>query len=155
MEKKSKHFLKQPAFPGGPRAMTQFIYQHLRYPPAAAEARIEGIVLLEYEIDFQGQVGEVRVMQSLGHGCDEEAIRVIRLMRFDVGKNRGVKVTFHKKTRIEFKLPKPAAKPSAPQPLTQTVTYQFVKSEKPAAGQPSSGSTYGYTITFGGEEQSG
>lgn len=154
MEKKPKHFLKQPEFPGGPKAMTQFIYQHLRYPPSAAEARVEGVVLLEYEIDFQGLVGEVRVLQSLGYGCDEEAIRVIRLMKFDVGKNRGVKVTFHKRTRIQFKLPKPAPKPVA-EPVTQTVAYQVVKSEKPAAGKPSSGSTYGYTITFGGEEQKG
>jgi protein TonB len=95
MEKKPKHFLKQPEYPGGPKAMSKFIYENLRYPKPALEAGKEGVVLVEYDINHEGRVVDTRVLQSIGHGCDEEAERVVRLLKFDVGKNRGVKVVFH------------------------------------------------------------
>jgi protein TonB len=143
MEKKAKHFLHQPTYPGGPKALGAFIASHLTYPEAALKARIEGTVLVEYDINHEGLVTDTRVLQSLGHGCDEEAVRVIRLLRFDVGKNRGVKVLFHKKTQIRFTLPKPATPPS---PAAQVVQYHLTE----PAGTPKSKqeTTYSYTYTI-------
>lgn len=143
MEKKAKHFLHQPTYPGGPKALGAFIANHLVYPEAALKARIEGTVLVEYDINHEGVVTDTRVLQSLGHGCDEEAVRVIRMLRFDVGKNRGVKVLFHKKTQIRFTLPIPAA-PKAP--AAQVVQYHL--SGTPAEPNQKLETTYSYTITL-------
>jgi len=104
---KDKHFLKQPIFKGGKKAMDQLVKMALVYPKEALKNNIEGSVYLRYEIDFKGKVSSTKVLSSLGYGCDEEAARVVRLFSFEVPKiPRKMKVLFHKNIRIHFKLPK-------------------------------------------------
>ncbi len=149
-EKKAKHFIQQPEFPGGPKELTKFIYANLRYPALALEARIEGTVLVEYDIDYKGNVVDTRILQPLGFGCDEEAVRVVRMLKFAVGRNRGVKVLFHKKAQIRFKLPAPAKIP-APAPRQtggMQVNYVYTTSASEPAEQPKT-NTYSYTINLG------
>jgi protein TonB len=146
-ERKSKHFIHQPVYPGGQKALTEFIYQHLRYPDTALEVGAEGIVWVEYDIDFKGNVVATRVVQGIGHGCDEEACRVVRLLKFEVEKNRGVHVLFHQKAKIQFKkpAPKPAPLPAPAQfqvAYTVTPTPNTSEAEAPA----STSTTYSYTI---------
>lgn len=142
-------FISQPEYPGGPKELTKFLYANLRYPSAALEANVEGTVLVEYDIDYQGKVVETRVLQSLGHGCDEEASRVVRLLKFDVGKNRGVKVLFHRKARIQFK--KPVQKPVPAEQAQVRVNYNYTVATPtpvaPAAEKPAT-TTYNYTINI-------
>jgi TonB family protein len=104
MEQKPKNFIQNPTFPGGTKGITEFIYKHLRYPKLAVESKLEGVVVLRYDIDNQGVVKKVQVLKSLGLGCDEEAIRVVKMMRFDMPTNRGLRVTFHKNIRVQFKM---------------------------------------------------
>lgn len=149
-EKKAKHFIQQPEYPGGPAALAKFIHANLRYPAAALEAKIEGAVLVEYDIDYKGNVVDTRVLQPLGYGCDEEAARVVRLLKFAVGRNRGIKVLFHKKTQIRFKLPAQAQIP-APAPRQadgMQVNYVYTTSAPEPAEQPKT-NTYTYTINLG------
>ena len=140
-------FISQPEYPGGPKELTKFIYANLRYPAAALEANVEGTVLMEYDIDYQGKVVETRVLQGLGYGCDEEAGRVIRLLKFDVGKNRGVKVLFHRKVRVQFK--KPVQKAAKAEQAQVQVNYNYTVSTPasvvPAEEKPAT-TTYNYTI---------
>jgi len=151
-EKKPKHFIQQPEYPGGPKELTKFIYENLRYPPEAVQEKIEGTVLLEYDIDYKGNVVDTRILQGVGHGCDEEAARVVRLLKFTVGRNRGVRVLFHNKARIRFKLPVPAkVEKIAPQPVQ--VQYNYVTTTAPSTPeeQPKQpATTYSYTIKVGG-----
>jgi protein TonB len=142
-EKKSKHFIHQPVYPGGQKALTQFIYQHLRYPETALEAGPEGIVWVEYDIDFRGNVVATRVVQGLGHGCDEEACRVVKLLKFEVEKNRGVHVIFHQKAKIQFKKP---AQPVAPVPTSFQVAYTITPAPPASEAPSNSETTYSYTI---------
>lgn len=146
-DKKKTLFIHQPEYAGGPKALTKFIYENLRYPQEALEAGIEGMVVIDYDIDHKGNVTAARVLQGIGHGCDEEACRVVRLLKFDVPKNRGVRVLFHKKAKIQFKRP---AAPAAPQPsvappmqVTYTVTPSAPAKEEPP--KPAT-TTYSYTI---------
>ena len=105
-ERKDKHFVKKPIYQGGLRAMRDFISKHKKYPQEALEKKIEGSVYLKYSIDYKGKVTEAKVIKSVGFGCDEEAIRVVKLLRFQVPKNRGVRVKFYKNIHIHFRLPK-------------------------------------------------
>lgn len=144
-EKKKRQFVHHPEYPGGPKALTKFIYENLRYPQLALEGGVEGVVILEYDIDYQGVVTATRILQGVGHGCDEEAARVVRLLKFDVPKNRGLRVLFHKKANIQFK--KPVQKPAPAQPSMQ-VSYTVTATpaaEKPAEEKPGT-TTYNYTI---------
>lgn len=149
-EKKAKHFIQQPEFPGGPKELTKFIYANLCYPAAAIEAKIEGTVMVEYDIDYKGNVVDTRILQSLGYGCDEEAVRVVRMLKFMVGRNRGVKVLFHKKAQIRFKLPVPAKAPAPvpPQPANMQVNYVYTTAPSSEPAEQPKGNTYTYTVTL-------
>ncbi|MFN0016337.1 MAG: energy transducer TonB [Saprospiraceae bacterium] len=155
-EKKPKHFIQRPEYPGGPKELTKFIYQNLRYPPEAVKVQKEGTVYLEYDIDYHGNVVDTRIIQGIGHGCDEEAARVVRMLKFSIGRNRGVRVLFHQKANIRFKLPKPAKveKPAAVQQQAQQVQYNYVTTapvpSMAAAGEKTKqpATTYSYSISF-------
>ncbi len=145
-DKKKTLFIHQPEYPGGPKALTKFIYEELRYPAEALSAGVEGVVVIDYDIDHQGNVTATRVLQGIGHGCDEEACRVLRLLKFDVPKNRGMKVLFHKKARIQFK--KPAEQPVAAQQAPMQVTYTITTTMPVEEIEKKPVTTYSYTIQF-------
>ncbi|MBL7828972.1 MAG: energy transducer TonB [Saprospiraceae bacterium] len=146
-DKKKIKFVYQPEYPGGPKELSKFIYSNLRYPKVALENNIEGTVYIEYDVDYKGVVIAARVLKGIGHGCDEEAARVVKLLKFSVARNRGVQVLFHQKVRVKFALPK--QKP-APQATSMQVTYSVTPA--PAAEPPKSDApekkenTYSYTI---------
>ena len=58
------------------------IYARLQYPAEARQKSITGHVTLQMTIDPQGVPQDVVVVQGLGAGCDEEALRVMRAARF-------------------------------------------------------------------------
>jgi TonB family protein len=152
-EKRQKHFIHQPVYVGGQKAMTQFIYERLKYPEEALSIGVEGIVLVEYDIDHKGNVVATRVLQSVGHGCDEEACRVVKQLKFQVEKNRGVHVIFHQKAKIQFKKPVAAPLPEVPQTLAPTAQVQYTFTitttpapEKKEEKKPDGGTTFSYTV---------
>ena len=147
-KEKKTLFIHQPQFKGGPKELTKFIYTNLRYPKEAFEADIEGTVYLEYDIDYLGNVVATRVIQGIGHGCDEEAVRIVKLMKFDVERNRGVHVLYHQKVKIQFKKPKHVAAPIPPAPQVQMqVAYTLTPSAPAPAteGKPAE-VTYNYSV---------
>lgn len=101
-----KNFLKLPRFKGGSSSYKEFITSHLIYPKEALEAGIEGNVVVEYGISDNGDVTSARVLKGLGYGCDEEALRLVRMLTFEKVKNRGVRVQVTTKTKINFVLPR-------------------------------------------------
>lgn len=143
-EKKEKHFVQKPIYPGGPKALRTFITKHLRYPEAAREAGVEGTVVVRYTIDYQGEVIETKVISGLHKACDEEAVRLVKLLKFRVPKQkRSGKIQFHKSIKIHFKKPKV----KAPQPTA--VQYEIKPASKPTdSDEGKKGGSYSYTISF-------
>ena len=103
---KSQHFIKKAEYPGGPEALKKFIKNNLRYPKEALNHKVEGSVFLRYGVNEKGKVHNISVISGLGYGCDEEAERIIRLLKYPQIKNRGIKVNTKFKLAINFKLPK-------------------------------------------------
>ncbi len=143
-EAKDKHFIRQPSYEGGPKALKQFIAQNLRYPAKALEQKIEGTVYIKYDIDYQGNVVDAKVITSLGYGCDEEAVRLVKLLKFKVEKPRGLRILYHKNIQIHFRLPKAAEKPA---PLQINYNYIPVSAEEKQPEEKKQGS-YSYTIPW-------
>lgn len=141
-EAKDIEFIKKPVYKGGPKAMRKFIEQHLRYPKEALEKKVEGTVYLNYDINHKGEVIGAKVIKSVGYGCDEEAIRLVKLLKFEVPKNHGVRVVFHKNIQIHFRLPKVKKEP---------VQIQYIYVSAADNGKDSSKEkqrTNTYTINF-------
>lgn len=69
-----------PKFPGGEVAIMKYLASHINYPPMAAEKNIEGRVVVEFIIDKDGSVSNVRVTSSVDKDLDMEAVRVVKSM---------------------------------------------------------------------------
>ena len=62
----------------GRRSYERYLKRSLNYPAAAKENNIEGEVVLVLSINSFGSITNIDVVQSLGYGCDDEAIRLVR-----------------------------------------------------------------------------
>ena len=102
---KSKKFIVKAEYPGGGDALKKFIRTNLIYPREALKHRIEGKVFLKYEVNERGMVHKISVVNGLGYGCDEEARRIVGLLKYPSVKNRGVKVNTKFRLAIDFRLP--------------------------------------------------
>ncbi|WP_235298733.1 energy transducer TonB [Portibacter marinus] len=105
-EKKEKDFVYRAYYEGGTEALRKFIGKHMQYPTEAKEKGIEGTVKLKFNIDHEGKVHQVKVLSGIGHGCDEEAVRIARLLEYTVPKTHKLKVGFKKQLNIHFRLKK-------------------------------------------------
>ena len=86
-----------PEFPGGTAKLFEYINKNLKYPQLARESDIQGKVIVNFVVEKDGSISNVKVLRGIGGGCDEEAIRVVQnLPKFKPGKQRGkpVRVTY-------------------------------------------------------------
>ena len=144
---KEKKFIQTPEYPGGSQAMRKFIGSNIRYPDEALEKQIEGMVYLSYTVTNEANIEDIKVIKGIGFGCDEEAIRVISLLKYSVPRNRGMRVRSTMKTRINFHLPQ------APAPVLNYTLTQEKSKQKPAV-ETAGGNAYGYTLTFNNQADS-
>ena len=91
---------EMPELIGGLRGMQRKIY----YPEEARKARIQGVVIIQFIVDENGDVRDAYAVQGIGGGCDEEALRVVREARFRPGKQEGKPVKVKLSLPITFKL---------------------------------------------------
>ncbi|NVO19115.1 MAG: energy transducer TonB [Bacteroidetes bacterium] len=99
---------EQPSFVGGDDARLKFIAQNIEYPKQAIENSIQGTVYVSFIIDSKGKVTDVKVLRGIGGGCDEEAIRVVKMMpAWHPGKNNGKEVRVQYSMPVSFKLQAP------------------------------------------------
>ena len=67
-------------YPGGMDAFNEFVVRHMKYPRDARKEGVEGKVLVEFDVDTDGELipGSAKVLRSLMPSCDDEAIRLLR-----------------------------------------------------------------------------
>lgn len=94
-----------PQFPGGLNAMGSFIKSNYRYPRDAQRANIEGKVYVQFVVNTDGSISSPRVIRGIGGGCDEEALRLVRMMpKWTPGRQGGEIVAAYHTIPITFKL---------------------------------------------------
>jgi TonB family protein len=67
-------------FIGGFHAMYLDMMYHLRYPAEAVRMNVQGEVRIKAEVTADGNATNEEVIQGIGFGCDEEVLRVFRLV---------------------------------------------------------------------------
>src|ERR1700761_7647843 len=90
-----------PEFPGGQRALDNYVNNHVNYPQQAIDDNVSGVVHVSFVVDENGNVTKAKVMDGdkVGGGLDQEALRVVRDMpTWTPGKVKGHTV----KTRLEL-----------------------------------------------------
>lgn len=96
---------QMPQFPGGDKALLEYIRDHLRYPVIAQENGIQGVVVIRFVVNKTGEIGNVEVLRPLDPSCDREALRVMKSMpKWVPGKQNGVTVPVYFTVPVRFKL---------------------------------------------------
>lgn len=90
----------EPEFVGGIDAFRTFLVKNLRYPNAAQRSNVQGKIYLHFIVEPDGMLSNIEVLRGIGFGCDEEAVRVMKLMpKWKPGKQSGRAV------RVKFNMP--------------------------------------------------
>jgi protein TonB len=91
---------EMPGYPGGDAKMYEYLGKNIKYPQIARESSIQGRVFVNFVVEPDGSVTNVKVLRGIGGGCDEEAMRVVKSMpKWKPGKQRG------KAVRVSYTLP--------------------------------------------------
>ncbi|MCX6282275.1 MAG: TonB family protein [Bacteroidetes bacterium] len=91
---------EMPSFTGGEAELYSFLSKSLKYPYDARDLGVQGKVYVEFIVERDGSISNVRIKRGIGAGCDEEAARVVSLMpKWNPGKQNGQPV------RVLFVLP--------------------------------------------------
>ena len=89
-----------PEFPGGGKALLEFMMNNVKYPEEAAKKGLQGRVVVNFIVEKDGSLTNVNVMRSVDPLLDAEAIRVVKAMpKWTPGKQKG------KPVRVKFNIP--------------------------------------------------
>lgn len=79
---------QMPQFPGGDAALLKYINSHLQTPET--QEQLHGTVILQFVVETDGSIGEVKVVRSVHPDYDAEAVRLIKsLPKFSPGRQNG------------------------------------------------------------------
>ena len=91
---------KQPEFPGGMKALMQYLQRSIRYPAICQQQGIQGRVIVQFVVEVDGSITDVQVLKRINPHLDKEAVRVISNMpKWTPAMQRGENV------RVRFTLP--------------------------------------------------
>jgi protein TonB len=89
----------------GEKALYEYIKNNVNYSELAIKTNIEGTVYVEFVVEKDGSISDVKVLRGIGGGCDEEAVRVVKSMpKWKPGKQRGQPVRVYYTLPIDFKI---------------------------------------------------
>jgi periplasmic protein TonB len=96
---------EMPEFPGGEKALMDYIGNAIHYLADAIENDVTGTVYIDFVVEKDGHVSSVVVRRGIGSGCDEEAARVIKsLPKYKPGRQNGRAVRVMFTVPIKFNL---------------------------------------------------
>lgn len=84
--------------------ISSFIYKNLKYPEGTLRLGITGVVKLFFVVEPSGRITNIRVLKDIGGGATNEAIRLLKLTKWESGKIDGVNVRVSKTFEVNFNL---------------------------------------------------
>ena len=98
---------QMPQFPGGEMALMNFLSRNVRYPERASIKRVEGRVVVQFFVDEEGAVSDIKVVRSVDPDLDKEAIRVCGMLpKFSPGRLNGNPIKVVYTLPITFRIPR-------------------------------------------------
>lgn len=109
-KEKTKHLVyttivdELPEFVDGKDALIEFLAENITYPENARKNGIQGIVKIGFVVEVDGSLTNIKILKGIGSECDEEAVRVVKMMKFKAGKQNGKPVDVQFNLPIKFSL---------------------------------------------------
>ena len=91
---------QMPTFPGGQQELMAYLGKNIKYPTIAQENGTQGRVIIQFVVERDGSITDVRVARGVDPYLDKEAVRVVKSMpKWLPGKQNG------KAVRVKFTVP--------------------------------------------------
>ena len=71
---------KHPEFPGGQKALYEYLKTNLVYPKSVQDSSIQGRAFLSFVVEKDGSITNIKVIRGVLPALDTEAIRVVSMM---------------------------------------------------------------------------
>lgn len=99
---------EMPEFPGGMKALTEYIHKNVKYPAEAHAKGVQGRVIVCFVVKKDGSIADIKTVRSVDPYLDKEAIRIIAAMpKWKPGKQRGKAVNVRFTVPVMFRLANP------------------------------------------------
>ena len=99
---------EMPEFPGGMKALTEYIHKNVKYPAEAHAKGVQGRVIVCFVVKKDGSITDIKTVRSVDPYLDKEAIRIIAAMpKWKPGKQRGKAVNVRFTVPVMFRLASP------------------------------------------------
>jgi protein TonB len=96
---------QMPEFPGGIKALLDYLCQNVKYPADAEKQKIEGRVIANFVVETDGSISNVEVFRPVFPSLDAEAVRVLSAMpKWKPGMQSGKVVRVNYTVPISFNL---------------------------------------------------
>lgn len=96
---------KSAIFPGGDEALSKHIYKNLKYPEEAKKLNLTGKVYVNFTVNKEGDVTNVKIARGVNQLLDNEAIRIVQSFpKFSPATQKGKPITVPLTIPINFKL---------------------------------------------------
>ena len=96
---------QMPSFPGGEKALLEYLGNNIKYPVVAQENGVQGRVVISFVVEKDGSITDVKVARSVDPSLDKEATRVVKSMpRWIPGRQNGSAVRVKYTVPVAFRL---------------------------------------------------
>ena len=96
---------EKPSFPGGESAMKSFLKSNVKYPIVAQENGDQGCVFVQFIIEKDGSISDVKVARGDAPSLYKEAMRVVKaLPKWNPGKVKGIPLRVKNEVPVVFRL---------------------------------------------------
>ena len=96
--------MPEPVFDEPGMTFSRFIIDNLKYPELAFRQNIAGEVVLNFVVETSGRISNIEIEEPLGGGCTEEAIQLIKQIRWKPGIKNKLAVRSFMTAHISFSL---------------------------------------------------
>ena len=91
LEVSSENIERSPRFPGGDKALSDFIKRNMRYPKSAKGTEIEGRVHVGFYVETDGSLTNLSIEKSTDSRLNKEALRIVKKMpKWEPGQLGGI-----------------------------------------------------------------
>lgn len=95
---------EMPSFPGGEKALMQYIKDNTYYPEEMCEGAAQGRVMIGFVINEDGSISDIKLLRSLTPECDEVAVKIVKGMpKWNPGKQNGKAVKTKYTVPVSFR----------------------------------------------------
>ena len=104
----------QPEFPGGMAELMKYLQKNTRYPKVCKEQGLQGRVIVQFVVNTDSTISDVKVVKPVNPHFDQEALRVVKAMpKWKPGAQHGKPVRVRFTLPVTFRLPEDTVKVDA------------------------------------------